>query len=170
MNGYLNSWCHAKSLSLCDLCTPLRNLTCLQLIQLKCPSVSKNVLGNKLSEQRIKLDLIWKKNDVLRTQEEPKAAEALGSNRETSVNSLEGIRVSSSKEGMEPIVQANASIPGHAACSTGNKQEELEDSAQVKNCELIAITGTQWDELYDWSAVIDGYEVFRSDRQRRRCK
>lgn len=110
------------------------------------------------------------KDDVLRTQEEPKAAEALGSIRETSVNSLEGIRVSSSKEGMEPIVQANASIPGHAACSTGNKQEELEDSAQVKNYELIAITGTQWDELYDWSAVINGYKVFRSDRQRRRGK
>lgn len=62
------------------------------------PKSEKNILGNELSGQRIKLDLIWKKNDVLGTQEEPKAAEALGSNREASVNSLEGIRVSSTKD------------------------------------------------------------------------
>lgn len=34
--------------SLGDLGTPLRNWSCLHLIELKYPSVSKNVLGNKL--------------------------------------------------------------------------------------------------------------------------
>lgn len=57
--------------------------------------------------------------------------------------------------------------PGYAACSTGNKLEELEDSGQVKSYELSATTGTHWDEFYDWSAVVDGYKVLRSDRQRR---
>lgn len=130
--------------------------------------MSKNVLGNKLFGWRIKLYLIWKNNDVLRTQEDPKAVESLGSNnREASVNSLEGIRVSSSKEGMKPILQQNASMPGHTACSVGYKQEELGDFAQVKNCELITTTGTQWDEFYDCSPVVDGNKVFRSDWQRK---
>ncbi|RMC04510.1 hypothetical protein DUI87_18956 [Hirundo rustica rustica] len=49
----------------------------------------------------------------------------------------------------------------------GNKQEGLEGSAQVKNYELITTTGTQWDQFYDCTAVINDYKVFRSDRQRR---
>lgn len=98
-------------------------------------------------------------NPVLRTQEEQKAVGALGNSREVSVNSLEGIRVSSSGKGMGPIVQPNTSLP--------NKQEELEGSAQVKNCELITATGSQWDEFCDWSAVIDGYKLFRSKSYKR---
>ncbi|KAK4826957.1 hypothetical protein QYF61_012806 [Mycteria americana] len=50
----------------------------------------------------------------------------------------------------------------------GNKQEELAAAAQLENYDLIAITETWWDESHDWSAVIDGYKLFRRDRQGRR--
>ena len=32
----------------------------------------------------------------------------------------------------------------------------------------IAITETWWDDSYDWSAAMDGYKLFRRDRQGRR--
>ena len=50
----------------------------------------------------------------------------------------------------------------------GNKQEELEAILQQANCDLVAVTETQWDCSYDWSAAMDGYKLFRRDRQRRR--
>jgi len=50
------------------------------------------------------------------------------------------------------------------ACSTGNKQEELEICVQSQGHDLIAITETWWDSSHDWNAVIDGYTLFRKDR------
>ena len=49
-----------------------------------------------------------------------------------------------------------------------NKQGELEAMMQHENCDIVAITETWWDASHDWSAAIDGYKLFRRDRQGRR--
>ena len=54
------------------------------------------------------------------------------------------------------------------ARSMGNKQEELEAIVQQDRCDLVAITETWWDNSHDWSAAMDGYKIFRRDRQGRR--
>ena len=46
-----------------------------------------------------------------------------------------------------------------------NKREELEAILSQANYDLVAITKTWWDHSHDWSAVIDGYKLFRRDRQ-----
>jgi len=51
----------------------------------------------------------------------------------------------------------------------GNKQEELEAIVQHDSYNLAAITETWWDDSYDWTASVDGYKLFRRDRQGRRC-
>ncbi|GAB0209484.1 hypothetical protein GRJ2_003414100 [Grus japonensis] len=38
----------------------------------------------------------------------------------------------------------------------------------LESYDLVAITETWWDESCDWRAVIDGYKLFRRDRQGRR--
>ena len=53
------------------------------------------------------------------------------------------------------------------AHSMSNKQEELEDVQQA-SYDLVAITETWWDHSHDWSAAMDGYKLFRKDRQGRR--
>ena len=45
-----------------------------------------------------------------------------------------------------------------------NKQEELEAIVRQANYDLVAITETWWDHSHDWSAVMDGYKLFRRDR------
>ena len=50
------------------------------------------------------------------------------------------------------------------ACSMGNKQEELEATAGHANYDLVAITETWWDHSHHWSAVMDGYKLFKRDR------
>ncbi|PKU41683.1 mitochondrial fission process protein 1 [Limosa lapponica baueri] len=54
------------------------------------------------------------------------------------------------------------------ARSMGNKQEELEAIVQQKNYDIVAITETWWEDLHNWSAAINGYRLFRRDRQGRR--
>ncbi|KAJ7415620.1 hypothetical protein BTVI_37812 [Pitangus sulphuratus] len=54
------------------------------------------------------------------------------------------------------------------ARSMGNKQEELEAIVQQESYDMVAITETWWDDSHDWSAAMDGYKLFRKDRQRRR--
>ncbi|GAB0207545.1 hypothetical protein GRJ2_003220200 [Grus japonensis] len=54
------------------------------------------------------------------------------------------------------------------ACSMGNKQKELEAIMQQDSYDLVAITETWWDDSRDWSAAMDGYKLFRRDRQGRR--
>ncbi|GAB0187691.1 hypothetical protein GRJ2_001234400 [Grus japonensis] len=51
--------------------------------------------------------------------------------------------------------------------STGNKQEELETCVCLQGCDLIGITETWWDSSYDWSVGMEGYRLFRKDRQGR---
>jgi len=53
------------------------------------------------------------------------------------------------------------------ACSTGNKQEELEIYVWWQGHDIIAITETWWDSSHDWNAVTDGYRLFRKDRPTR---
>ena len=54
-----------------------------------------------------------------------------------------------------------------SACSMGNKQEEREAIVQQANYNLFAITETWWDHFHDRSAAMDGYRLFRRDRQLR---
>ncbi|GAB0195108.1 hypothetical protein GRJ2_001976100 [Grus japonensis] len=53
-------------------------------------------------------------------------------------------------------------------CSTYNKQEELEVIVQLENYYIVAIMETWWDDSHNWSAAMDGYKLFRRDRQGRR--
>ena len=50
----------------------------------------------------------------------------------------------------------------------GNKQEELEAIMRQASYDLVAIMETWWDCSHDWSAAMDGYKLFRKDRQGRR--
>ncbi|PKU36968.1 hypothetical protein llap_12730 [Limosa lapponica baueri] len=50
----------------------------------------------------------------------------------------------------------------------GNKQEELEATVLLESYDTVAITETWWDESYNWSVAIEGYKLFRRDRQGRR--
>ncbi|KAK4832671.1 LOW QUALITY PROTEIN: hypothetical protein QYF61_024967 [Mycteria americana] len=54
------------------------------------------------------------------------------------------------------------------ACSMGNIQEELEAIVHLENYDVIAITETWWDDSHNWSAAMEGYKLFRRDRQGRR--
>ncbi|CAM4500218.1 unnamed protein product [Lepidochelys kempii] len=54
------------------------------------------------------------------------------------------------------------------AQSLGNKQGELEVLVMSRNYDVIGITETWWDNSHDWSTVMDGYELFRKDRQGRK--
>ena len=54
------------------------------------------------------------------------------------------------------------------ACSMDNKQEELEAIVQQASYDLVAITETWWDRSHDWSVAMDGYKLFRKDRQGRK--
>ncbi|GAB0207157.1 hypothetical protein GRJ2_003181300 [Grus japonensis] len=49
----------------------------------------------------------------------------------------------------------------------GNKQEELETCVCLQGYDFIGITETWWDSSYDWSVGMEGYRLFRKDRQGR---
>jgi len=55
------------------------------------------------------------------------------------------------------------------AYSMGNNQEELKVEVIMypANCDSLAITETWWDCSHNWSAAMDGYKLFRRDRQKR---
>ena len=53
-------------------------------------------------------------------------------------------------------------------CSMGNKQEELEAIVQSESYDIVAITETWWNDSHSWSAVMDGYRLFKRDRQGRK--
>ena len=46
-----------------------------------------------------------------------------------------------------------------------NKQEELEAIVRQAIYDLAVTPETWWDHSHDWSVVIDGYKLFRKDRQ-----
>ncbi|PKU44744.1 rna-directed dna polymerase from mobile element jockey-like [Limosa lapponica baueri] len=54
------------------------------------------------------------------------------------------------------------------ARSMGSKQDELEAIVQQDSYDVVTITETWWDHGHDWNAAMDGYKLFRRDRQGRR--
>ena len=76
---------------------------------------------------------------------------------------------SSTKE-FQPVSQLhrgpnlNASVQTHIAWGTN---EELETCAHLQGYDLIGIMETWWDGSYDWSVGMEGYRLFRKDRQGR---
>ncbi|XP_009951398.1 PREDICTED: cAMP and cAMP-inhibited cGMP 3',5'-cyclic phosphodiesterase 10A-like, partial [Leptosomus discolor] len=52
--------------------------------------------------------------------------------------------------------------------SMENKQEELEMCAHLQGYDVIGITETWWNSYYEWTVGLDGYRLFRKDRQGRR--
>ncbi|KAJ7422338.1 1-acyl-sn-glycerol-3-phosphate acyltransferase delta [Pitangus sulphuratus] len=53
----------------------------------------------------------------------------------------------------------------HMAWATN---KELEAIVWLESCDIIADTETRWDDLHNWNAVVDGYQIFRTNRQGRR--
>lgn len=84
------------------------------------------------------------------------------------MNHLKSIRTCSSKKVTWSIAELKCLHTN--ACNMGNKQEELEVIVELESYNLIAITETWRDESYDWSTVIDGYKLFRRDRQGERAR
>ncbi|KAK4824014.1 hypothetical protein QYF61_009605 [Mycteria americana] len=91
--------------------------------------------------------------DVLETTEAPE-------------NGHNGTRAFPSKKGTGSIAQLKCIYTN--ACSMGNKEEELEAIVQQKNYDIVAVTETWWGDSHNWSAAMDGYKLFRRDRQGRR--
>ena len=54
------------------------------------------------------------------------------------------------------------------AHSMRNKQDELEALVSSQNYDIIGISETWWKESHNWSAGMEGYRLFRRDRQGRR--
>ncbi|PKU37320.1 mitochondrial fission process protein 1 [Limosa lapponica baueri] len=54
------------------------------------------------------------------------------------------------------------------AHSMGNKQDELEAMVQQDSYDVVAITEMWWDDGQNWNAAMDGYKLFRRNRQGRR--
>ncbi|KAK4806215.1 hypothetical protein QYF61_001138 [Mycteria americana] len=54
------------------------------------------------------------------------------------------------------------------ACSMRNKQDELEALVSSQSYDVIGISEIWWNESHDWSAGMEGYRLFRRDRQGRR--
>ncbi|KAK4818760.1 hypothetical protein QYF61_018932 [Mycteria americana] len=50
----------------------------------------------------------------------------------------------------------------------GKTQEKLEAIMRQENYDMVAIMETWWDDSHNWSAAMDGYKLFRRDRQGRR--
>ena len=91
--------------------------------------------------------------DVLKTMEVPE-------------NGHVGIRASPPRKVAGSIAQLKCIYTN--ARSMGNKQEELEAIVQLENYDIVAITETWWNDSRNWSAAMDGYKLFRRDRQGRR--
>ncbi|XP_068520926.1 uncharacterized protein [Anas acuta] len=68
---------------------------------------------------------------------------------------------------MQPIARLKCLYTN--ARSMGNKQEELEAMVQLENCYLIAITeAIWWDKSHNWNTGMEGYKLYRRDRQGRK--
>ena len=45
---------------------------------------------------------------------------------------------------------------------------EKRTEEECRGYDLVAITETWWDHCHEWNAAMDGYKLFRKDRQGRR--
>ena len=52
--------------------------------------------------------------------------------------------------------------------SVRNKQEELETVMHLENYDFVPITETWWNDSHNWDTTIEGYWLFRRDRQGRK--
>ena len=74
----------------------------------------------------------------------------------------EGIRtIATQKEAQLRYFYTNAH-------SMGNKQEEPEATVWSESYDIVAVTETWWNDLHSWSAVMDGYRLFKRDRKGRK--
>ncbi|KAK4832625.1 hypothetical protein QYF61_024606 [Mycteria americana] len=92
--------------------------------------------------------------------------EAIGAKRETPVKHLEAHKGCSSLKEARTTAQLKCLYTN--ARSMGNKQGELEAITHQENYDIVAVTETWWDDLHNWSMAMDGYKLFRRDRQGRR--
>ncbi|KAK4811010.1 hypothetical protein QYF61_015714 [Mycteria americana] len=92
--------------------------------------------------------------------------EAIGAQREMPVKRLKEHKGCSSVK--ETWTAAQLKCLYTNARSMGNKQEELEAIVHQENYDMVAIMETWWDDSHNWSAVMDGYKLFRRDRRGRR--
>ncbi|KAK4826282.1 hypothetical protein QYF61_007129 [Mycteria americana] len=97
---------------------------------------------------------------------EPGDTEATGAKRETPVKCLKARKGCSSMKEARTTAQLKCLYTN--ARSMGNKQEELEAIVHQENYDMVAITETWWGDSHNWSAVMDGYKLFRRDRRGRR--
>jgi len=94
------------------------------------------------------------------------APEVVGANKEISVKHPKANKGCSSMKVTRPTAQMKCLCTN--ACSMGNKHEELEATVLLESYDLIALIETWWKESRDWSVAIDGYRLFRRDREGKR--
>jgi len=98
---------------------------------------------------------------------ELEAPEVSGANKKIPMKHLKGKKECSAMKVTRPTAQMKCLYTN--ACSMGNKQEELEAVMLLESYDLIAFLETWWDESHDWNVALDGYRLFRRDRQGRRA-
>ncbi|GAB0204837.1 hypothetical protein GRJ2_002949300 [Grus japonensis] len=98
-------------------------------------------------------------------RDKPGASEVIGANRETLVKYIKGIPATPASKSASSGAQLKCLYAN--TCSMDNKQEALEICTHLQGCNLIGITETRWDGSYDWSVGMEGYRLFRKDRQGR---
>jgi len=94
------------------------------------------------------------------------APEVVEANKEASVKHPKGNKGHCSMKVTGPTAQMKCLYMN--THSVGKKQEELEATMLLESCDLIALNETWWVESHNWSVAIDGYRLFRRDRQGRR--
>ncbi|KAK4825626.1 hypothetical protein QYF61_001306 [Mycteria americana] len=92
--------------------------------------------------------------------------EAVGAQRETPVKQVKAHKGCSSMKETRTTAQLKCLYTN--AGSMGIKQEELEAIVHQENYDIVSITETWWDDSHNWSVAMDGYKLFRRDRQGRR--
>ena len=55
-------------------------------------------------------------------------------------------------------------MPSHQCKSMGNKQEELEAIVCSESYDIVAIMEMWWNNSHSWSAMMEGYRLFKRDR------
>lgn len=96
--------------------------------------------------ESFKLNLMGKWDVVLSNREQTGTADLLGTNRETWMKYLKGIRVCSSKNVTGSIAHLKCLYT--KARSMGYKQK-LEAIVQLKSYNVITVTEIWWDESHD---------------------
>ncbi|GAB0179239.1 hypothetical protein GRJ2_000389200 [Grus japonensis] len=100
------------------------------------------------------------------TGDKPGAPDATGTNRVTLGMYIKRIPATPANKSASTGAQLKCLYVN--AWSMGNKQEELEMCVCLQGYDLIGITEMWWDSSNDWSVGMEGYRLFRKDRQGRR--